>query len=155
MLHLLQYWGHLWCIAQLLWLVTLPKPAPVAAACIGASSFAAPAFPAGAAISRGFTPVSLPPRPPHPRQAAKAGQEPPAGAAILWHSTSGRHGSEQSAALSGSKSSEQAFAAAPQQQSMAAGRGSSPSPRIEALHPASSAAAEEPPAGFPGAYARV
>ncbi|KAI7835642.1 hypothetical protein COHA_010473 [Chlorella ohadii] len=91
----------------------------------------------------------------HRRKAAKAGQEPPAGAAILWHSTSGRHGSEQSAALSGSKSSEQAFAAAPQQQSMAAGRGSSPSPRIEALHPASSAAAEEPPAGFPGAYARV
>ena len=86
-------------------------------------------------------------------QAAKAGQEPPAGAAILWHT--GHHSSvgEESAALSGSKSSEQGFAAAPQQQSMAAGAGNSPSPRIEALHPANSA--DSPPAGLPGAYARV
>lgn len=88
----------------------------------------------------------------HRRKAAKAGQEPPAGAAILWHE---HHGSEKSTALSGSKSSEQCLAAAPSQQSMAAGRtGSSPSPRIEALHPAGSLA-ESPPGGLPGAYARV
>jgi hypothetical protein len=90
----------------------------------------------------------------HRRKAAKAGQAPPAGAAILWHEH--HHSSEESTGLSGSKASEQGFAAAPQQQSMAAGgrSGSSPSPRIEALHPAGSMA-ESPPAGLPGAYARV
>lgn len=93
-------------------------------------------------------------RPPTPMQAAKAGQEPPAGAAILWHACHHSSVGEGSVAPSGSKSSGQGFAAAPpSQQHMAAGGAMSPSPRIEALHPAH--IADSPPAGLPGAYASV